>query len=179
MSIEGGKQMTIQEIMTFAHEGVIGLVIILAGLIRIPRIDVNLWTLIARSFGKAINKDVNDNLTKINKDLSERIEAIDLNSQERMDKIDKDLENHIKRTEEERARRARQRILHFCDEILLELGHSKEHYDEILEDIDKYEDYCSKHPEFENNKAVLAIDTITHAYQECKDEHSFLEYKKK
>ena len=65
---------------------------------------------------------------------------------DRVDKIDAALNQHIKNTEEERARQARQRILRFSDEILFEKGHSKEHYDEILEDIDKYEAYCKEHP---------------------------------
>ena len=56
--------------------------------------------------------------------------------------------------------------------------HSKEHFDEILFDIDAYEQYCSTHPDYKNNKAVLAIGTIKEVYADCIEEHSFLTYTK-
>ena len=49
---------------------------------------------------------------------------------------------------------------------------------EILEDIDKYEAYCKEHPLFVNNKAIMAIEIIKDAYQDCIEHHSFLVYKK-
>ena len=149
--------MSIFEITTLAQDGLIGLVIVLLGLIKIPKIDINLWTALARVVGRAMNGEII----------------------ERVNKIDQELNQHIKNTEEERARQARQRILRFSDEILFEKGHSKEHYDEILEGIDKYEQYCNDHPKFINNKAVMAIETIKDAYQDCIDNHNFLVYKKK
>ena len=148
--------MSIYEIATLAQEGLIGLVIVLLGLIKIPKVDINLWTALARVIGRALNGE-----------MSERIQ-----------KIDRELQDHIKKTEEERVRQARQRILRFSDEVLYEKGHSKEHYDEILEDIDKYEFYCSNHPDFKNNKATMAIETIKDAYQDCIENHDFLVYKK-
>ena len=148
--------MSIFEIATLAQDGLIGLVIVLLGLIKIPKIDVNLWTALARVVGRAMNGEIID----------------------RVNKIDQELNQHIKNTEEERIRQARQRILRFSDEILFEKGHSKEHYDEILEDIDKYEFYCANHPDFKNNKAVMAIETIKDAYQDCIENHDFLVYKK-
>lgn len=156
MSIGEETIMSIQEMMPLAQNGLVGLLIIMLGLIRIPKIDLNFWSLLARGLGRALNKEM----------------------MERVDKIDAELNQHIKNTEEERARQARQRILRFSDEILFEKGHSKEHYDEILEDIDKYEAYCKEHPLFVNNKAVMAIETIKDAYQECIDTHGFLVYKK-
>ena len=57
--------------------------------------------------------------------------------------------------------------------------HSKEHFDEILEDIDEYEDYCRDHEDYENNKAVLAINTIKEEYTYCLTHHDFLTYKQK
>lgn len=148
--------MSIFEITTLAQDGLIGLVIVLLGLIKIPKIDINLWTALAHVVGRALNGEMI----------------------ERVDKIDRELTLHMKKTEEERIRQARQRILRFSDEVLYEKGHSKEHYDEILEDIDKYELYCANHPDFKNNKAVMAIETIKDAYQDCIENHDFLKYKK-
>ena len=70
-------------------------------------------------------------------------------------------------------------ILRFCDEILFNRRHSKEHFDEILEDIDLYENYCREHEDFPNNKAVLAIHTIREVYEQCLKTHDFLIYTKK
>ena len=96
----------------------------------------------------------------------------------KVDKISNELENHIKKTEEERINQCRQRILRFSDEVMYDSGHSQEHYNDILEDINKYESYCKSHPDFVNNKAVIAIETIKEAYQYCIDNHDFLTYKK-
>lgn len=148
--------MSIHEIAMLAQDGLIGLFIILLGLIKIPKLEINLWTALAHVIGRAMNGEM----------------------VERIEKVDASLTAHMKKTEEERVNEARRRILRFSDEVLYEQGHSKEHYDEILEDIDKYEFYCANHPEFKNNKAVMAIETIKDAYQDCIENHDFLKYKK-
>ena len=50
--------MTLHEFVIMAQDGLIGLVLILLGLIRIPKVDLNLWTIIARVFGRAMNGDM-------------------------------------------------------------------------------------------------------------------------
>lgn len=148
--------MTLEELSVYAQMGITGFIIILLGLIRIPKIDLNLWSLIARGIGKALNRDIT----------------------ERVEKLAKDFEHHLKVEEEDKIRDARGRILRFNDEILCEQMHSKEHFDEILEYIDTYEEYCSAHPGYKNNKAVIAIDTIKKVYDKCLKNHSFLSYTK-
>lgn len=146
----------ITAINTYAQYGAIGLLVILLGMIKIPKIEINLWSLIGRTLGRAINGEIMDEVKLIN------------------DKLD----DHIKLEEEETIRRVRQRILHFNDEILSGRRHSKEHFNEILEDINAYESYCAEHPDYKNNRAVLAISTIKDVYKECLREHDFLTYKK-
>ena len=68
----------------------------------------------------------------------------------------------------------RYRILRFIDDILHGQKHSKEHFDQILEDVQNYENYCIENPKFPNNKAVFAIRNIKNVYQKCTDEGSFL-----
>ena len=75
---------------------------------------------------------------------------------------------------ENEATTCRYRILRFNDEILHEEKHSKEHFDQVLEDISRYERFCNTHPEYENNKAVLAIKNIKRVYQTCSENNSFL-----
>lgn len=72
------------------------------------------------------------------------------------------------------AKTARYRILRFDDEIRHKMRHSKEHFDQIIEDVDTYERYCQDHPRFPNGKAVSATDSVKRTYEKCKDENSFL-----
>ena len=149
--------MTLQQINDIAQVGGFSLLIILLGMIKIPHIEINFWKWLGRGFGRVINDEVLTQVAGLKKDLDE-----------------------FKRESElERVRQARQRILRFNDEILFEKRHSKEHFDEILDDINVYERYCREHKEYENNKAVLAISTIKEVYQECMDTHDFLTYNKK
>ena len=137
--------------------GAIGILIILAGMIKIPKLEINVWNLIGRAIGRSINKEVMDRVNALAKEVDE-----------------------LKKDEElERVRFARQRILRFNDEILFEKRHSKEHFDEILDDITLYENYCADHEDYENNKAVLAIGTIKEVYKQCLKTHDFLTHTKK
>lgn len=72
------------------------------------------------------------------------------------------------------AKTARYRILRFDDEIRHKIRHSKEHFDQIIEDVDTYERYCQDHPRFPNGKAVSATDNVKRTYEKCKAENSFL-----
>ena len=148
--------MTLHEFVIMAQDGLIGLVIILLGLVKIPKIDLNLWTILARVLGRAMNGELVD---KVNK-------------------ISNELDAHIKKTEEVRIKLVRQRILRFSDDIMLGKGHSHEHYNDIIDDINIYEEYCKGHPDFINNKAIVAIDIIKDKYQECLADNGFLTYHK-
>lgn len=151
-------------INTIAQYGAIGVLIILAGMIKIPKIELNLWNWIGRTVGRSINKEMMDQVNDLQSEIKGMKTEIDT----------------LKKEEElERMRQARQRILRFNDEILFEKRHSKEHFDEILDDIDTYEEYCRTHEEYENNKAVLAIATIREVYKDCLKTHDFLTHAKR
>ena len=81
----------------------------------------------------------------------------------------------MEKLDESLAITARYRIIRFDDEILFHVHHSEEHFDQILEDIERYEKFCMDHPKFPNNKAIGAIDNIKKTYRRCKVEHSFLQ----
>lgn len=107
---------------------------------------------------------------KIQKQFSETIAAIQaaqLNNLESLNRL-------AKMIAENEAATCRYRILRFNDEILHERKHTKEHFDQILDDVTRYEKFCAEHPEYENNKAVLAIENIKRVYQNCSNENTFL-----
>lgn len=102
-------------------------------------------TKLARAIGRAINGDLMDKVDKLEKDIQQG-----------------------------RVKDARARVLRFGDELVHDVRHSKEHFDDILQDITDYEKYCDAHPEFENDKMQLTAETIKTTYKKCWEEHSFL-----
>ena len=129
-----------------------GVILILMTLLQITPIKINPWSWIARNIGRAINRDVID----------------------KVDKLGEDVSTLRKECDEREATLCRTHILRFGDEILHGVLHSKEHYLQILADIDSYEDYCDTHPGYKNNVASETIKHIKHKYQEHLEEESFL-----
>ena len=129
-----------------------GLLLALMTIIQIAPIKINPWSWIAQKIGKAINGEV---LAKV-------------------DALSKDLDTLRNENEERNATLCRTHILRFGDEILHGVPHSKEHYLQILIDVDTYEKYCNTHPDYKNNVAVETIKHIKKMYQKCLEEDSFL-----
>jgi len=69
---------------------------------------------------------------------------------------------------------ARRRILTFDDELRRGLDHSEESYNQILQDIKFYRDFCRMHDDYENDKATSAIAHIRETYQRVKNENKFI-----
>ena len=98
-----------------------------------------------------------------------------------MESLKKDL-NSIRREQDvikqdidmREAINCRCRILRFCEEIRNGQDHSKESYDQALEDIDQYEDYCNGHPDFKNNRTIHAKALIKKIYEQHLVNHDFI-----
>lgn len=76
--------------------------------------------------------------------------------------------------QEKEAKSARRRILRTDDEIRIGVKHSKDFFDDVLRDIDYYEEYCDDHPHFKNKCAESAINNVLACYETCKADNSFL-----
>ena len=109
-------------------------------------------TKLARAIGRAINGEL----------------------MEKVDKLEQDIKQIDHDAGERNAKAARARVLRFGDELIHDVRHSKEHFDDILQDITEYENYCEAHPEFENDRMQLTAKKIKHTYEKCWEEHSFL-----
>lgn len=129
-----------------------GIVIALLTLIQITPIKLNPWTWLGRIIGRAINGEV-----------LEKVEA-----------LSKDVKKNKEDDDEQWASLSRTHILRFGDEILHGASHSKEHFNQVLLDISKYEQYCENHPQYRNNVAGATIKQIKKTYQKCLDENNFL-----
>lgn len=99
-------------------------------------------------------------------------------NQAQMAGIQSTLEAHIREDEDDKARNARYRILRFYDEICEGRRHSESHFEDILEDIDRYERYCAAHPGFRNSRGSLAMRNIQSTYERLKIEGKFLAHEK-
>lgn len=141
--------MTLKELLTSGG----ATLLILATLIQIAPIKINPWSFIAQKIGKALNGEV----------------------VEKVDRLEKNIENLRTECEEREATKCRARILRFGDEILHNVRHSKEHFDQILLDITAYEQYCNAHPNFKNNVAIATINRINREYDKCANNNGFLE----
>lgn len=88
------------------------------------------------------------------------------------------LQGSIETIQEDRLRDkaddARRQILIFNDELLRGVKHSKEHFDQVLLDVNDYERYCKKHDDYSNARCVLAIAEIKRCYAVCEAEGKFL-----
>lgn len=72
------------------------------------------------------------------------------------------------------ATASRRRILRFNDEAVFGLKHTREHFDEIIADIDNYESFCNENPDYKNNKGKMAMNNIKNIYQKCIDDNTFV-----
>ena len=140
--------MNIKELLTSGS----GALLILLTLIQIAPVKINPWSWLAKNIGKAINGEV----------------------VEKVDNLSTDIRNLRDECEEREATACRTRILRFGDEILHDVRHSKEHFDQILIDITAYENYCASHPDFRNNVAVATIRRINQVYAQCIRNNNFL-----
>lgn len=143
--------MTVKEVLDLmnSYSGLTTIaVVVLASLLEVSKIKINPWSWI----GGLLNKNV---MCKV-------------------DKIEKNLADVERKVGESTAVSSRYRIIRFDDELLHEVKHTKEHFDQILYDIDVYETYCNEHPDFKNNLAVMAIKHIKNVYQKCSRDNLFL-----
>ena len=129
-----------------------GAILVLMTLIQITPIKLNPWSWIGRCIGRAINGEV----------------------LEKMEALSQDVKKNKSDDDEQWASLSRSHILRFGDELLHGVAHSKEHFDQILLDISKYEQYCDAHPEYLNNIAHATIEQIKKTYQKCLEENTFL-----
>lgn len=140
--------MTLEQIFLCSGGGVI----VLMTLIQVTPIKVNPWSWLAKMIGRAINREVI----------------------EKVDALSNDVKHNKESDEEQWASLSRSHILRFGDELRHGMAHSKEHFDQILLDITKYENYCKEHPLYLNDIANATIKHIRKTYDECLMNDSFL-----
>lgn len=150
------------ELLEYIKEIVTNPIVVFGGAITVIEftpIKINPWQKIFTWIGRAINGELIAKMDNLEQEIKDSKQET------------KDLRNVC---DERDATLRRTHILHFNDEILHGIKHTKEHFDQILEDITDYNNYCDEHPKYENDKAGFAIGNIKRTYQKCMDNNSFL-----
>lgn len=101
-------------------------------------------------------------------DTKKNVEAkIDANQKELSEKID-NVSGEVKAVSEQLAEHkavlARTHILRFADELRTGT-HSREYFEQQLQDIDTYDRYCETHPHFANGLTKMASQFIKDEYK--------------
>lgn len=76
---------------------------------------------------------------------------------EKVDKVEASLD-------ERDAVLARTHILRFRDELYNNIDHSQEYFEQTLDDIETYNQFCADHPKFANGRTKAASDYIRSEY---------------
>lgn len=130
--------------------GGVGVVAVLS-LLEIAPVKINPWRAVARAIGRAINGEVLESVEDVKRAQQDTRKALD---------------EHIQSDDERNADTLRMRVLHFNNELLRGVRHTREDFIEILAVIDAYERYCKNHPNYRNNRASHAIANIGRVYDE-------------
>ena len=91
-----------------------------------------------------------------------------------IDRLSDKVDRLEQKGDERNAVSMRVRILRFRDEMLEGQNHTHDSFQQVLSDIDDYEAYCDRNPEFRNNQTVATIEHIKRNYAERLEKHDFL-----
>lgn len=121
-------------------------------IIQITPIKLNPWSWLAKRIGRALNSEMIDEI----KDMRAELDSMKAEM------------------EEANAKCLRTKIIRFASEIRVHQLHTKENFDEIMDDITAYDKYCDEHKGFKNNITVTSSELIISTYKKCLEENSFL-----
>ena len=120
-------------------------VIIVLSLVEVSKIKLNPWSALGKIIGKLLGIE----------SVSNKLDALE------------------KKVDENQATNIRVRILHFEDAIQEGKHHSKDSWNQVMDDIERYERYTADHPKFKNNITVASITHIKKMYGELLEQHAW------
>lgn len=121
------------------------LVILFLSVVEICPIKINPWSWIGGLIGKLLGI----------KSVSDKVDALE------------------KKVDENQATTIRVRILNFENELQEGRKHSKDSWDQVMDDIHRYENYTNEHPEFINNITIASTNHITKKYSELLEKRAW------
>lgn len=149
-----------EHIVHFCLEHIELILVGVLSLIQIAPIKINPWSKVGKWIVDKVSGEVMQEIKTVRADV---------------EKMQEELEDVSEEVDKSNARQSRVRILRFDDELLRKDKHTKDHFRQIIEDIDVYEDYCNRHPGFRNGVAIHAIAHIKTVYDDLEKNGGFLE----
>ena len=153
-------------------------IIILALVVSIileRRTKLKPWTRLVQWIGKTANAPIIARVSEVDAKVDGLKKVLE-DSRQESEQRDRQLKDDM---ELGKVLQARRRILRFSDEIINRIPHSREMFNDILEDCDTYESYYSKHPDLKNGRAKLAVENVKLCFRERVDKNDFLVGKSK
>ena len=132
--------------------------VLLTSLIEFAPIKLNPWSFICNKLGSAFNKGTIEKIDKL---------------EGKIDNLENKLNDHIAESVAREISSIRTRILRFGGEVMGGKPKSKEEFEFIINECDKYEIYC-KENNILNGVAEESIKEIHRAYAKHLRENSFL-----
>lgn len=120
-------------------------IILLLSIVEISPIKINPWSAVGGWIGKLLGIKM----------LSEKVDKLE------------------KKVDENHATTMRVRILRFEDDLEEGKVLSKDSWNQVMDDINRYETYTRDHPDFKNNITVASINHITKRYGELLEERAW------
>ena len=157
--IESISKLTVGEIVSYITLCVVGI----SAVVEKTSKTLKPLTKLAKAIGRAINGE-----------LMEKVDSMEKTFDSKVDSLEQKIEKMDQNDKLQRAKDARTRVLRFGDELIHDVRHTKEHFDDVLRDITEYEKYCDEHPKFENDQMHITAEHIKETYHKCLKEHSFL-----
>ena len=108
---------------------------------------------------------------KLANKLEKKFSVSDLSK--KIDSLEKKIDSLEKKTDLNKAEDKRACVLRFNGDIKRGIHHDEEEFNECLGAIDYYEDYCRKHKDYSNNKAVMAIANVKRVYEKAYSKNDF------
>nr|DAN10582.1 MAG TPA: hypothetical protein [Caudoviricetes sp.] len=136
------------------------LVALVLGFIEKSGIKWNPYSSILKAIGRGINSEMLEKVKNIETGLSN---------------IKQDVDGLKKEIKETNIVSCRTQFTRFGDELRHGEKHSKDHYDQTLLNITKYEQYCEAHKEFANDVTEATARLIKEDYQNRLETNDFLE----
>lgn len=132
--------------------------IVVLSLLQVSKININPWDKIFGWIGDRLNSNLRGELNKVD---------------QKVDTIGKKLDGHIRESSEKDLQDTRRDILEFCNSCMNKRKHTKEQFDFVIAQCDKYKKHIRDN-KIENGVISSAIREIERLYEQCIRENSFL-----
>ena len=123
---------------------------------------------------KKSNEELREEIKRNNEELRAELRSDTEETNAKVDALSEQFRDHMRENEDDNAKQARARILDFYDDICEGKRHSETHFEDILDDIDFYEEYTENHKDFKNSRGHAAMNYIRAIYSKVKDKGGFL-----